>query len=324
MTLIVSDTDMFDKKQKAIEKKQDPGALSGALNFLGYATKESQEKFGNIFKSDSGFDKEEDFNDLTVEYLNFFLYGKASQKNDLLILCAKESTHYEEFYYFFRKNEGVYKQVTQKPIEIYSKYCDSPPEYYSFDSRDYVSLMDSGGGTGVLVNTAELYEVGKGRTKQVLEYTLSGHNYTQEKIGEKYSAGPISYLVKGFTKTIQMPITFSFNAPERKDESARTIPEFELLKQTYLLNYDWSLLNQAFVFNPASSNVPFTIKNEEDLFSLTYENFFHRYYAELKILAQNGNSGQKNWLVAFLKDDELVPLEGSEEMKNLKTLLTKK
>ena len=327
MVLLVEDkeSEMFDLKEKATQKGSDPGLLSKALKYLGYTTGKSQEEFALQVKSDAGLDKDPDLNNMTVDAFDYSLYAGQPQNHNLIILRAKEPSASDNFFYFYRKNAKGYAPVTRTPIDIYSKYCDSFPEYVSFNERDYIILEGSGGGTGVLESSAELYEVGKGSVQKVLSFPSSGDFYPSgsETFDEDFLAGPISFLAGGFTKTLQIPFTITFSAPER-DGSPRPISQLELFKKNYLLKYDWSFLKQAFVFNPSSSDIPFTIEKEEDLYSLDPLSFFKRFNLELKSIAKQGDLGRKDWLRGFLKSDELKPLNDTEEMKQMKELLNSK
>jgi hypothetical protein len=327
MTLLVTDkeSDMFDAKEKAANAGKAPGLLSQALKRLGYTTVKDQEKFALEVKKDSGLDQEPDFKDKTVEAFDYSLYAPPSGNLDFLVLCARAPSFPNYDYYFFRKKGGSYALITRKPVENYSKYCDSYLEYYSFEGKDYVSTVGSGGGTGFLACDAQMYEVGKGSVSKVLDYTASGDCYPSNniKFTEDFSVGPVSFVRQGLQKSVRIPFTITFCSPARSDAASHEIPALLLFKKTYFMKYNWSLLQQAFVLDPAASGFPAGVSGEGDLFGMDFSEFLQRYPSELEALAQKGDANRKNWLRDFLNDEELKSQEGSAEMKRLKALLGK-
>jgi hypothetical protein len=259
MTLLVSDkqTAMIDLKAKAGEKGKDQGVLSEVLKRLGYTTKESQEKFALEMKSAVGLDKNQDFNNMTVDCFDLFLYSCPNPDRNLFVLFANATDAQEGLFYFFRKKGERYTLITKKPVDGYSKYCDSFPEYYSFGGNDYISMVGCGGGTGVMVCSAEVYEVGNLSVKKILEYTFSGDNAANrdDDFNEFYQSGPISFLPGLLNPKIQVPFTFTFSTYTRTDSAPQTFTQVDLFKKSYLLNYNWSLFNQTYVLNPSSSGI---------------------------------------------------------------------
>src|SRR5579872_449256 len=136
LTLLVNDKD-----------SQLPGALaqgtvviSKSLELLGYKTKESQEKFVQLVKSDMKMSAD-------PEVINFCLYSSRLPERNWMVLKAYDENVDEYYYYLFQKKGDVCSLTVKTPIDVYSKYCESFPEYYSLDGNDYFSVSGSGGGT---------------------------------------------------------------------------------------------------------------------------------------------------------------------------------
>ena len=303
--------EMFDMKEKAKEAKTDPGVLSKALKLLGYTTSKSQEKFALQIKSDSGLDQDPDYKELTVDAFNFLLYEDRSR--NLLVLSASEDlTNTGYYYYFYRKNGENYDLLTPKPVDIDAKYCRSFPEQYSFEGKDYVSLVSNSGGSGVLECYGNLYEVDGNTIHNVLHYAFYDEiDPSAAFFYQNSTSGPITIFSRGSLKTFQKPLTISFGL----DEGG------ELFKKTYTLNYDWNSSRQTFVLNPVSSEVPFKFKKEVDLYGPLPEEVFKRYYDDLAHIAQSGSAGQKQALRNFIKNFYMDNLNDSKELKSLKRLL---
>jgi hypothetical protein len=287
--------------------------FSKSLELLGYKTRESQEKFTQLVKSDMKMSADS-------EVTNFSLYSSRLPERNWMVLKAQDVNVDEYYYYLFQKKGDVYSLTVRTPIDVYSKYCESFPEYYSFDGNDYFSVSGSGGGTGVLITTAFVYQIKNGTAKQVLSYTLAGDNYNEYVLD--YESGSITFLSSAFKKTIQIPFTVNYGIPEKLDANSKISPGFKLFDKTFLLNYDWSLFKQAYVLNVNAAKINANIDTEEGLYDLSSDaDFLKIYYSELQTIAQKGNPDQRNWLKDFLKRDDLKAMEGSAEMKHLKELL---
>lgn len=318
MKLLVTNSDMIVAKEEAAKEGKNAVVLSEVLKRLGYTTKESQEKFASQIKADTGLDKNPDYQNMAVDAFDLSLYGDTSLTSNLFILMVGDSFDSEYYYYFFQKNGNNYSLIKKDPIESYSKYCGSFPDNYSYEGKDYVVLVGSGGGTGVLICDAELYEVSKNSVSKILEYTFSGHSFPW-RLDEEFAAGPITIFSNSFGKTLQMPFKVSFCVYGEGNPQ----PQIELFSKTYTLNYDWSFFHQSYVLNVASSGITFNVEKDADLYGLASTVVFKRYYDELNNIAQNGNPAQKQWLRDFLADDEMNSLKNTADVKRLESFLGK-
>ena len=201
MAFLVSDkeSDLIEAKEKETKIKLNLEPLSKVLKYLGFITSESQEKFSQKLKSDTGWTKDDDNAEdqkMTVEAYDYYLFGGESEKQNLLVLRIQASSFGDYFFYVFRREGASYAIVDQTPIDIYSKYCEPVPEYYFLNGRNYISTMGAGGGTGVLECGGELDEIGKGKVKKVLDYPYSGDWYPGGNISfdVDYASGPITCL----------------------------------------------------------------------------------------------------------------------------------
>lgn len=321
VTLLIEDSSikMNETKQQALEKGQEFGVLSMALKRLGYKTKESQEKFAQIVKSNYGFDKNSDLKNWDLEDFDYSLYSIKSIDQKWMLLKVHSIGEWEYFYYFFIKKGDGYTPVVSKPIQVFSKYCDSFPEFYSYQGHDFFSLTDCGGGTGGSIFGSEVYEVKPGFIKKVLEYDLFGKyaSLPDAPFDTDFVSGPITFMTKGEEININMSFTVSFRAERTEDSPSDKKYGFVLFKKTFHLNYAWDKEKQIFELNRTTDENESNVKADEGLFDLSNTGFFKLYYPELLTLAQNGRFDQKNWLQDFLKSEELKPLDGSDQMNKI-------
>ena len=276
----------------------DGERLKDSLITLGFNKNEIDEYFGNLKSRllKDGFSPDffqlKDWRD-EISSKRFLIEDEKGISN-LVIFEIHLPTSYESYFSFFFQNE---KWETKGMVKTLTKYYDTGVEYFRLNDRNFVSLIDSTGGTNVWYSWFRMYTLDGGGLKQVLMYPSEG----QRNIwGLNYD---VEYKIQNpvldeKNETFVVPLGIDFYAGSNGDLNI-DYEKVKLFSKRFRFIYVWNEQKKVFDLNGKKSDFD---KNPGDAIVLNgpEEKFLITYFEDLKKLASDGSEIQKKARVKIL------------------------
>jgi hypothetical protein len=208
---------------------------------------------------------------------------------------------YGSYFYFFLKNKDDKWWPIIDEIKTDTQYYDSNVFYCRLKNHEFISLVDSTGGTGVWYSWYRMYLIENGRLKKVLEYPSEGQRNTWG----------LDYDVEFKTKNPEMrkdengdyfelPLSINYYAGRNSDLNI-DYKEMNLFSENYDFRFSWDEQKTQFTLDKDRSHFD---KDPEKAILLDghQEEFLTTYFEKLKIMAGGDDKKEKEWLSIFLKN----------------------
>ncbi len=255
------------------------------------------------------------------KYFDARKYSIVDKNGDFKSLFVQMNipTSYDVYFIFFSKNDrGIW--TLGDILQTNEHYYEPNPIYFRFENRDFISLRDSEGGTGVWTSEYHVYWLNENKLKDVLDYPSEGQRSTW---GLPYDADfhetNLEVQKNQTPNYLEQNLTINYYFGRCGDEKYE-VESKKIFSKDYDFRYFWDEKENKF-------KPKFEIGNEIDSPSTAIylmeepEKFLKTYFLDLKKVSANGDNQVKAWFECFLKECKAEDNEERTKIDQLKKSL---